>query len=63
MSAQKVFDNEDLREYILSFLYSFDKIIEMKNFLILSLTLVNQIYPLKLVGDFEEGFLCASSLA
>ena len=29
MSAQKVFDNEDLREYILSFLYSFDKIIEL----------------------------------
>ena len=28
-AAQKVFDNEDLKEYILSFLYSFDKIIEV----------------------------------
>ena len=29
MSAQIVFDNEDLKNYILSFLYSFDKIIKL----------------------------------
>ena len=37
MSVQQVFDNKDLRDYIFSFLYSFDRLIETDNVYIFEL--------------------------
>ena len=56
MSIQKVFDNKDLREYILSYLYSFDKIIELDKVYIFELHKHNKnfIMQVSIVYEFKQ---------
>lgn len=51
MSGQIIFDNKELRDYIFSFLYSFDSLIEMDNVYIFKLHKNNKNF-IKLIDDY-----------